>query len=83
MWEKTYISGVRSVECGSVRAKWRHGRSVFFLWSLGSGRDKGSMTNRKILPQLGVSLERPGLEHNKGNGKGRKQKQRKTSQQIL
>ena len=59
------------------------GEVCVFYGLLGSRRDKGSMTNRKILPQLGVSLERPGLEHNKGNGKGRKQKQRKTSQQIL
>lgn len=44
---------------------------------------RGSMTSRKILPQFGMSLERPGLEHNKGNGKNRKQKQRKIGQQIL
>lgn len=79
-------------EYGSnVRVKCRHKRGVFFLygvlgWEIKWWRVRlhgrvirGSM----IALQSGMSWEKPSLKHNKGNGKSRKQRQRKTGQHIL
>lgn len=55
----------------------------FFLVSLKRDCDNVPGYLEVVLPQIGMSLERPSLEHNKGNGKSRKQRQRKTDRQIL